>query len=59
MSSLEFAKYIAKEAKVIFQPASGYGDGGEGYLRAATTLPREKIREGLEKVKSAVEKLKK
>jgi aspartate/methionine/tyrosine aminotransferase len=58
LNSLEFAKYIAKEVKVIFQPASGYGDGGEGYLRAATTLPREKIREGLERVKSAVEKLK-
>jgi aminotransferase len=57
MSSLEFAKYIAKEAKVLFQPASGYGDGGEGYLRTATTLPREKLKEGLERVKSAVEKL--
>jgi len=58
MSSLEFAKYIAREAKVIFQPGSGFGDGGEGYLRTATTLPREKLKEGLERVKSAVEKLK-
>lgn len=58
LSSLDFAKYVAKEAKVVLQPASGYGDAGEGYLRAATTLPREKMQEGLERMKIALENLK-
>jgi len=58
LSSLDFAKYVANEAKVVLQPASGYGDAGEGYLRAATTLPREKMKEGLERMKIALEHLK-
>ena len=57
MSSLEFAKYVAREARVVFQPGSGFGDAGEGYLRTATTMQREKLREGLERVRTAVEKL--
>jgi aminotransferase len=55
MNSLEFAKFAAREARVLFHPASGYGDGGEGYLRVTTTLPPEKIREGLSRVREAIE----
>lgn len=59
MTSLDFATYIAREAKVLFQSGAGFGEGGEGYLRTATTLPRDKLVEGMARVKSAVEKFKK
>ena len=59
MNSLEFAKFAAKEARVLFHPGSGYGDAGEGYLRVATTLGREKIKEALGRVREAVENRKK
>jgi len=38
-------------------PGNAFGQGGEGYIRIADTVPYEVIEEGMERFKKAVQKL--
>lgn len=41
----------ALEAGVILTPGRGFGPGGEGYVRAAVTAPKERIEEALARLR--------
>lgn len=54
-NSLDLANHLLQEAGVAVVPGSAFGM--EGYLRISYALPIEKIREGLERMKYALDKL--
>jgi len=54
-NSLDLANYLLEEAGVAVVPGSAFGL--ENYLRFSYTLPPEEIKEGLEKIKQAIDKL--
>ncbi|MEM3676539.1 MAG: aminotransferase class I/II-fold pyridoxal phosphate-dependent enzyme [Candidatus Bathyarchaeia archaeon] len=47
--SMEFAAKLLK-AGVLATPGAGFGEHGEGYLRFALTIDKERIREALERI---------
>ncbi|MEM2238844.1 MAG: pyridoxal phosphate-dependent aminotransferase [Candidatus Bathyarchaeia archaeon] len=57
LTDIELAEYLLKEAKVATLHGSAFGYGGEGYLRFSYATSMEKIKEGLNRIKEAVEKL--
>lgn len=46
-SSLEFARMLAREAKVAVSPGEGFGAGGEGHVRFALVENEERIRQAV------------
>lgn len=40
-----FARRVLEEVGVVLMPGSALGDGGEGYVRAALTVPEARLRE--------------
>jgi len=57
MPSMELAKHIIKEARVVTVPGSAFGSGGEGHLRISYAASLENIREALGRIKETAEKL--
>jgi aspartate/methionine/tyrosine aminotransferase len=57
LSSEEFCNYLLAEARVAVVPGDAFGQLGEGHVRFAYTTSYENIEKGMEKVKSALEKL--
>lgn len=53
----EFAVRLLKEAHVTVIPGSGFGAGGEGYVRISYVASREDTIEGLRRMKAFTEKL--
>ncbi|MBW2108544.1 MAG: LL-diaminopimelate aminotransferase [Deltaproteobacteria bacterium] len=51
-TSAAFAGRLLTEAGVVTTPGNGFGAAGEGYVRMALTVGRERIREALERIKS-------
>jgi alanine-synthesizing transaminase len=47
MGSLEFAKYLLKEAKVAVAPGIGFGEGGDQYVRFALVENAHRTRQAL------------
>ena len=45
-----FAERLLAEAAVVVTPGTAYGPSGEGFVRLALTLPRERIAEGVERI---------
>ncbi|MEA2089561.1 MAG: pyridoxal phosphate-dependent aminotransferase [Thermoproteota archaeon] len=58
MSSVKFSEYLVNEAKVATVPGSSFGKYGEGYLRLSYATNYEKIKEALDRIEKAVNKLK-
>lgn len=50
-NSMGLANRVLDEADVVLIPGVGFGRSGEGYLRAAMTLPVERIREATERIR--------
>jgi len=50
MSSLEFASRVLEEANVVLVPGIGFGQAGEGYFRAALTIPVERLQEAVDRL---------
>jgi len=46
-SSIEFASHILDKADIVVTPGIGFGKYGEGYIRMALTVPKERIKEAL------------
>jgi alanine-synthesizing transaminase len=47
MGSLEFAKLLLKEAKVMISPGVGFGEYGEGYVRFALVENEKRIKQAV------------
>jgi aspartate aminotransferase len=52
---LDFTAYLLEEAKVAVVPGSAFGKGG--YIRMSYATSMENIKEGLERIKNALEKI--
>ncbi|MCK8601310.1 LL-diaminopimelate aminotransferase [Desulfoferrobacter suflitae] len=50
-SSKEFSSLLLKEAGIVTTPGSGFGEPGEGYIRLALTVSRERIEEAVERIR--------
>ncbi len=47
MGSLEFSKFLLKEAKVAISPGIGFGESGEGYVRFALVENEHRINQAV------------
>ena len=50
-TSAGFASLLLTEAGIVTTPGNGFGAAGEGYVRMALTVDRERIREAVERIK--------
>ncbi len=50
--SLKFCAELLEKANIVVTPGVGFGKYGEGYIRMALTVNKERIREALERLKS-------
>jgi len=50
-TSAGFASLLLTEAGIVTTPGNGFGKAGEGYIRMALTVDRERIREAVERIK--------
>jgi LL-diaminopimelate aminotransferase len=51
-TSASFTERVLKETGVVITPGSGFGKGGEGYVRFSLTLPSERLREAVGRIKA-------
>jgi alanine-synthesizing transaminase len=56
MDSLEFTKYLLKEAGVAVSPGIGFGPAGEGFVRFALVENEHRIRQACRGIKKALNK---
>lgn len=57
LSSKEFAMRLLREKAVVTVPGTGFGEGGEGFVRLSYATSEETIREGLNRIREFVESL--
>jgi len=57
MSSLEFATLCVSEAKVAISPGSGFGPGGEGFIRFALVENEQRIQQAVRQLRKGLTKL--
>jgi aminotransferase len=57
MSSTEMAMNLLEKAKIITVPGTAFGEYGEGYIRISYSTSKEKIREAMDRMRVALEKL--
>lgn len=50
-SSIEFARILLDRANIVATPGVGFGKYGEGYIRFAMTVDKEKLKEAIERMK--------
>src|SRR5687767_1394993 len=55
MGSLEFAKFLVKEAKVAVSPGVGFGKAGDDHVRFALVENEQRIRQGIRDIRRALE----
>jgi len=53
-SSIEFAKLVLDRAGIVITPGVGFGSSGEGYVRMALTVSRERMQEAVERLKKVI-----
>ena len=53
-TSEAFAERLLRDAAVVVTPGTAYGEGGEGYVRLALTVPEERLREALDRIGAAL-----
>ena len=49
-TSAEFAARVLQEAGVVITPGTGFGSGGEGYVRMTLTVPSARLEEAIERI---------
>lgn len=57
MESMELSMHLLEEAKVATTPGFAFGDEGEGHLRLSFANSIENLKEALDRIEEAVEKL--
>lgn len=50
-TSTSFTEKLLDKAGILVVPGNGYGTSGEGYVRFAITIPKERILEAIERMK--------
>lgn len=50
-SSIEFAQLLLERANIVATPGVGFGKYGEGFIRFAMTVDKEKLKEAVERMK--------
>lgn len=50
-NSADYATRLLERAGVLATPGNGFGESGEGYIRFALTVPVERLREAVERIK--------
>lgn len=50
--SIEFSKLLLEKADIIVTPGVGFGNSGEGYVRMALTVSKERITQALDRLKN-------
>jgi alanine-synthesizing transaminase len=56
MGSLEFSKFLIKEAGVVVSPGIGFGENGEGFMRFALVENEHRIKQAARGIKKALSK---
>ena len=56
-SSWDLAEYHVREVGVLTRPGSEFGEAGEGFLRLSFATSMEELERGMNRLKSALEKL--
>jgi alanine-synthesizing transaminase len=56
MGSLEFSKYLIKEARVAVSPGIGFGEYGDQYVRFALIENEQRLRQAAKGIKKALQK---
>jgi LL-diaminopimelate aminotransferase len=51
--SAGYATHLLERAGVLATPGNGFGETGEGYIRFALTVPADRLREAVERIKEA------
>jgi alanine-synthesizing transaminase len=54
MGSIDFAKFLLREAKVAVSPGIGFGEAGEGFVRFALVENEHRIRQATRGIKKAL-----
>jgi LL-diaminopimelate aminotransferase len=54
MGSIKFAQRLLEKADIIVTPGVGFGKYGEGYIRMALTVSKERLSEAVDRLKKAV-----
>ncbi len=57
MTSLEFATMCVQEARVAVSPGSGFGPGGEGFIRFALVENEQRIQQAIRQLRKGLTKL--
>jgi alanine-synthesizing transaminase len=57
MTSIEFTTMCVQEAKVALSPGSGFGPGGEGFVRFALVENEKRIHQAMRQIRKALTKL--
>ena len=52
-TSGQFAEELFDKTYVVVTPGAGYGTFGEGYIRISLTVPDDRLKEALERVKNS------
>nr|MBU1328138.1 LL-diaminopimelate aminotransferase [Candidatus Omnitrophota bacterium] len=53
-SSIEFARLVLDKTDIIITPGVGFGENGEGYVRFALTVSKERIQEAVQRLKKVI-----
>lgn len=53
-TSSSFAEHVLEEASVVVSPGSAFGPSGEGYFRISLTLPDDRLKEAVERIKASL-----
>jgi LL-diaminopimelate aminotransferase len=49
--SMKFATLLLRKSDIVVTPGVGFGKYGQGYIRIALTVPKERIREAIERLR--------
>lgn len=52
--SIEFARLLLDKADVVVTPGVGFGPSGEGYIRMALTVSKERLQEAVVRIKRVI-----
>ena len=53
-NSMETGKAFLDKADIVVTPGNGFGEAGEGYIRMALTVPKERLHEAVERLKKVL-----
>jgi alanine-synthesizing transaminase len=59
MGSIEFSKFLLREARVATSPGVGFGEYGEGYIRFALIENEHRIKQAVKGIRSLLYSAKK